>query len=264
MSEAATHAVLSSRDASGVLTLRLNRPEKKNALTQAMYADLADAIHAAAGDPATRVLVLAGGPEAFTAGNDLVDFMNMAAKGGGGGDSAVIRFMNALATFPKPAIAAVNGLAIGIGVTLLLHCDLIYAGHNARFTLPFVNIGIVPEYAATYLMPRLMGHARAMELVMFGEPFTATHALECGLVNEVLADEEVEARALERARKLAQQPPNALRTAKRLMKRWTDSTVAAAIPLESFHFVPMLSMPEAQEAIGAFLAKRKPDFSRFS
>lgn len=264
MSEPTAQPVLSSRDPSGVLTLRLNRAEKKNALTQAMYGTLADAINVAASDPAIRVLVIAGGPDAFTAGNDMIDFMKVVSKSGGGGDSPVIRFMNALATFPKPAIAAVNGLAIGVGVTLLLHCDLVYAGQNARFTMPFVNIGIVPEYASTYLMPRIMGHARAMEMVMFGEPFTSAHARECGLVNEVLADDQVEARALERARKLAQQPPNALRTAKRLMKRWTEPTVTEAIPLEAFHFVPMLSMPEAQEAIGAFIEKRKPDYSKFS
>ena len=248
----------------GVLTLRLNRVEKKNAMTQTMYSAMAQAINDAAADPAVRVLVIGGAAEAFTAGNDMVDFMKVAQSGGGGGDSPVIRFMNALAAFPKPAVAAVRGLAIGVGVTLLLHCDLIYASENAKFTMPFVNIGIVPEYASTYLMPRIMGHARAMELVMFGEPFTAAHARECGLVNEVLADDQVEARAMERALKLAAQPPAALRTTKRLMKRWTDNTVTEAIPLEAFHFVPMLSQPEAQEAIGAFLQKRKPDFSRFS
>lgn len=263
MSDASAEPLISTLDA-GVLTLRLNRAEKKNALTQAMYAGMADAITAAASNPEVRVLLIAGGADAFCAGNDMVDFMKTAAKGGGGGDSPVIRFMNALAAFPKPAIAAVNGLAIGVGVTMLLHCDLIYASEGARFTMPFVNIGIVPEYASTYLMPRIMGHARAMEMVMFGEPFTAAHALECGLVNEVLPSDKLEARALERAKKLAGQPPNALRTTKRLMKRWTDNTIAEAIPLEAFHFVPMLSQPEAQEAIGAFLAKRKPDFSKFS
>lgn len=263
MSEAADNTLQSTLDA-GVLTLRLNRAEKKNALTQAMYSGLADAINAAATNPSVRVLLIAGGTDAFCAGNDMVDFMKVAAKGGGGGDSPVIRFMVALAHFPKPVVAAVNGLAIGVGVTMLLHCDLIYAGQGARFTMPFVNIGIVPEYASTYLMPRIMGHARAMEMVMFGEPFTAAHAHECGLVNEVLPVERVEARALERALKLAAQPPHALRTTKRLMKRWTDPAIEEAIPLEAFHFVPMLSMPEAQEAIGAFLAKRKPDFSKFS
>lgn len=262
MTDSASPLLVSLED--GVLTLRLNRAEKKNALTQVMYAELASRITAAGSDPAVRVLLLAGQAGAFCAGNDMIDFLKVAQSGGGGGDSPVIRFMNALAACPKPVIASVNGLAIGVGVTLLLHCDLIYAGESSRFTLPFVNIGIVPEFASTYLMPRIMGHAKAMEMVLFGEPFTAEHARECGLINEVLADDAVEARALERAKRLAQQPPNALRTTKRLMKRWTDPTIVEAIPLEAFHFVPMLSLPEAQEAIGAFVGKRKPDFSKFS
>ena len=260
---AAAPSILSTREGA-VLVLRLNRPEKKNALLQAMYTALAEELITASNDSSVRVVVIAGGEDAFTAGNDMVDFMKSAQTGGSGGDSPVIRFMHALASCPKPVIAAVNGLAIGVGVTLLLHCDLVYAGESARFQMPFVNIGIVPEYASTYLMPRIMGHARAMELVLFGEPFTAAHARECGLVNEVLAFDKVEARAMERAQKLAAQPPNALRTCKKLMKRWTDPTVIEAIPLEAFHFGPMLSKPEAQEAIGAFLQKRKPDFSRFS
>ncbi|MGQ0699217.1 MAG: enoyl-CoA hydratase [Panacagrimonas sp.] len=260
MSEAAASPVLVTRTDS-VLTLRLNRADKKNSVTQTMYSALAEALNAAATDPGVRVAIIAGAPGAFCAGNDLMDFMKTP---NGSGDSPVIQFMNALATFPKPVIAAVNGVAVGVGVTMLLHCDLIYAGENARFQMPFVNIGIVPEYASTYLMPRIMGHARAMELALFGEPFTASHAKECGLVNEVLADDKVEARALERATKLAQQPPNALRTTKHLMKRWTAATVVEAIPLEAFHFAPMLTQPEAREAIGAFLEKRKPDFSRFS
>ncbi len=264
MSEpSAADPILITRDA-GVLTLRFNRPEKKNAILQAMYTSLADSINAAATDPSVRVLVIAGGAEAFSAGNDMVDFMKAAQSGGSGGESPTIRFMNALAAFPKPAIASVNGLAIGVGVTLLLHCDLVYAGEDARFTMPFVNIGIVPEYASTYLMPRIMGHARAMEMVLFGEPFTAAHARECGMVNEVLPNSELEARVMDRAKKLALQPPNAIRTCKKLMKRWTDKTIAEAIPIEAFHFGPMLSKPEAQEAIGAFLQKRKPDFSKFS
>lgn len=260
MSEAVANPVLLAR-ADGVLTLRLNRAEKKNSLTQAMYTTLAEALDAAAEDPTVRVVVIAGSGDSFTAGNDMVDFMKAPS---GTGDAPVVRFMTALATFPKPVIASVNGMAIGIGVTLLLHCDLIYASDDARFQLPFVNIGIVPEFASTYLLPRIMGHARAMELVMFGEPFTAAQARECGLVNEVLPAEQLDARAAERAKKLAGQPPKALRVAKRLMKRWTDPTVAAALPLEVFAFVPMLKQPEAQEAIGAFLQKRKPDFSKFT
>lgn len=264
MSEPAAAAPILSSTEAGVLTLRFNRPDKKNAILQSMYSALAEQINAAATDPSVRVLVIAGSGDSFSAGNDMVDFMKAAQTGGSGGESPTIRFMNALANFPKPAIAAVHGLAIGVGVTLLFHCDLVYASESSRFQMPFVNIGIVPEYASTYLMPRIMGHARAMELVLFGEPFTAQHALECGMVNEVLPDAALEARVTERARKLAQQPPNAVRTCKKLMKRWTDKTVAEAIPIEAFHFGPMLSKPEAQEAIGAFLQKRKPDFSKFS
>lgn len=259
MENAETLPVKQSRDGS-VLTLQLNRADKKNSLTQDMYSVLAASIRAAATDPEVRILVLTGSEDSFCAGNDMVDFLKRAD---GGGDAPVIQFMNALAAFPKPVIASVNGLAIGVGVTMLLHCDLIYASKSARFQLPFVNIGIVPEYASTYLMPRIMGHAKAMELAMFGEAFTAEHARECGLVNEVLPPEGLAERVNERAKKLAAQPPNALRTTKRLMKRWTDATVSQAIPLEAFHFVPMLKYPEAQEAIGAFLEKRKPDFSRF-
>ncbi|MGQ0502805.1 MAG: enoyl-CoA hydratase [Panacagrimonas sp.] len=261
MSEAPASPVLASRDG-GVLTLRLNRPEKKNALTQAMYAAMIEGVSAAATDPSVRVLVIAAAGDAFCAGNDLADFVKGA--GSGGPDRPVFRLMQALIAFPKPIIASVNGLAIGIGVTMLLHCDLIYAGEGTRFSLPFVNIGIAPEFASSYLLPRLMGHARAAELVLFGEPFTAAHARECGLVNEVLPNDQVEARALERAARLAQQPPNALRTAKKLLRRWTEPDVNQAIAVEGFHFVPMLSLPEAQEAMGAFLQKRKPDFSGFS
>lgn len=261
MSEAPANPVLVTRDG-GVLTLRLNRPEKKNALTQAMYTGMAEAINAASADASVRVLVIAAAGDAFCAGNDLADFMKSA--GSGGPDRPVFRMMQALTACPKPVIASVNGLAIGIGVTMLLHCDLIYAGEGARFSLPFVNIGIAPEFASSYLLPRIMGHARAMELVLFGEPFTAAQARECGLVNEVLPVDKVEARALERAGKLAQQPPNALRTAKNLLRRWTESSVGQAISVEGFHFFPMLSQPEAQEAMGAFMQKRKPDFSSFS
>lgn len=260
VADSASNPVLVSV-ADGILTVRLNRADKKNSLTGTMYASLAQAINEGAANPAVRVMLIAGAPDCFSAGNDVQDFIKAP---NGSGDSPVIRFMQALAAFPKPVVAAVNGLAIGVGVTMLLHCDLIYAGENTRFQLPFTNLGIVPEYAATYLLPRIMGHARAMELALFGEPFTAAHARECGLVNEVLPDADVEARALERASRLVGQPPNALRTTKRLMKRWTEGTITAAIPLEAFHFVPMLSQPEAQEALTAFIQKRKPDFSKFS
>jgi len=244
----------------GVLTLRLNRADKKNALTQAMYSALALAIDNAADNADVRVLLIAGAPSAFTSGNDIQDFIKVPPMGD---DSPVLKFMRALALFPKPAIAAVNGLAIGVGSTMLLHTDLVYAGESTRFQFPFVNLGICPEYAATYLLPRMMGHARAAELTYFGEPFTAKKAQEYGLVNSVLADTEVEAHALERARKLATQAPNALRVTKKLLKRWGHSTVMEAIQLEAEHFGPMLKQPEAIEAFSAFVQKRKPDFSKF-
>jgi len=243
-----------------VLVLRIDRPDKKNAFTQAMYAAAAEAIQHAAQDKQVRVLLIAGVPGAFSAGNDIQDFLNAPLADP---DAPVLRFMRALCECPKPVVAAVNGVAIGIGSTLLLHSDLVYAGQSARFQFPFVNIGICPEYASTYLLPRIMGHVRAAELTFFGEPFTAQTAREYGLVNAVLPEAEVEAHALERAQRLAQQPPNALRVTKKLLKRWTSQTVMDAIKIEAEHFGPMLRQAEALEALTAFMQKRKPDFSKF-
>jgi enoyl-CoA hydratase/carnithine racemase len=244
-----------------VLTVRLNRADKKNALTQEMYSAMADAVKGAAADAEVRVLVFAGSPDAFCAGNDLQDFLKNPPKGQ---DAPVARFMRELAVFPKPVIAAVNGVAVGIGVTLMLHSDLVYVGQGARLQMPFTSIGICPEFASTYLLPRLMGNVRAAELTLFGEPFTAAKALEYGLVNAVLPEGEVEAHAQERAAKLAQQPPNALRVTKKLLRRWSQETALQAMEVEAEHFVPMLGLPEALEAMTAFMQKRKPDFSRFS
>lgn len=245
--------------ADGVLTVRINRPDKKNALTQAMYASMADAIDAAADESAVRVLLFTGTGGIFTGGNDIKDFLSTPPVTA---DSPVLRFMRTLAAFPKPAVASVTGLAIGIGVTLLLHCDLVYVGRNTRLQMPFVNIGICPEYASTYLLPRIMGHQRAAELVLFGDPFTAQTALECGLVNAVLDDDAVDAHALERAIRLAQQSPKAVHITKKLLKHWRQDVIAEAITVEAEHFTAMLREPEAVEAMTAFMQKRKPDFSR--
>ena len=247
--------------ADGVFTLRINRPDKKNALTQAMYTALADGIAAANADSSVRVLLITGSGDSFSSGNDVKDFLNVPP---GSEDSPVARFMNALAAFPKPVVASVNGLAIGIGATMLLHCDLVYVGRNTRLQMPFVNIGICPEYASSYLMPRMMGHVRAAEIVLFGDPFSAQTALECGMINAVLDDDAVEAHAMERAIKLARQAPNAVRVTKQLLKRWRQEEVAEAIKVEAEHFIPMLRQAEATEAMTAFVQKRKPDFSRFS
>lgn len=245
----------------GVLTLRFNRADKKNALTQEMYTTMAETVESATADPTVRTLLFVGSGGVFCAGNDIQDFLNVPADAA---DNPVLRFMLALAKFPKPVVAAVTGPAVGIGATLLLHCDLVYVGKGARLQFPFVNIGICPEYASTYLLPRIMGHVRAAELVMFGDPFTAQKALECGLVNEVLDDDAVDARARERATRLARQAPKSLRVTKMLLKRWREDVVLEAIDVEAEHFVPMLREPEATEAITAFVQKRKPDFSRFS
>lgn len=246
-----------------ILTIRLNRADKKNALTQGMYLAMADALDGVRDDAEIRVVLFAGHEDAFSAGNDMQDFLK-APQTDTLADSAVGKFMYALASFPKPVVAAVNGFAIGIGVTLLLHSDLVYVGEKAKLQLPFVNIGICAEYASSLLMPRIMGHARAAELLLLGEMFSAAKAKEYGLVNEVLPVDQVEAHARQQALKLAAQPPNAMRVTKMLMKRWTEKKVLEALPLEASHFVPMLRQPEAIEALTAFAQKRKPDFSKFS
>lgn len=242
-----------------VLTLRMNRPDKKNALTQAMYTQLADAIDAAANNPDVLAVVLTGHPECFCAGNDLGDFINAPPKPG---DSPVARFMHTLAHFEKPVVAAVSGVAVGVGVTMMLHCDLVYCGEKTKLSMPFVGLGICPEFASSYLLPRLMGHQRAAELVLLGEAFTAQTALQYGLVNALLPNEQVEAKAMEKARQIASLAPKAVRVTKMLLKKWNLDEVRDAIKLEAEHFVPMLRQPEAIESITAFMQKRKPDYSK--
>lgn len=243
-----------------ILTLRFNRPEKKNALTAVMYQTVADALNSAASDPAIRVVLITGTKDCFSSGNDLQDFLQNPPLDP---NAPVAQFMRAVATFPKPLVGAVNGFAVGVGTTMLLQCDLVYAGASTRFQLPFVNIGICPELASSYVLPRSMGYARAAELVLLGEAFTAEKALAYGIINEVLPDAACEARAMDRARRLASQPPEAMRTAKALMRRWDQQTVLDAIAHEASYFMPMLGKGEAREAMTAFIEKRKPDFSKF-
>lgn len=244
-----------------VLTLRFNRPDKKNALTQAMYTAMAEVLRDAQRDPQVRVVLLAGQPDCFTAGNDLMDFMNSPP---GDANSPVSQYMRALAELEKPVVAAPAGIAVGIGVTLLLHCDLVYCGGQTRMNMPFVSLGICPEFASSYVLPRLMGHARACELLLLGEPFSAQTALEYGIVNALLPNEQVEAHARAKALQIAALAPGAVRTTKMLLKKWSSRQVLEAIGTEGSHFMPMLKGEEAREAIGAFLQKRKPDFSRFA
>jgi len=244
-----------------VREIRIHRPEKKNALNTAMYGQLADAVEQATHDDAIRCLVFVGSAGAFSSGNDIQDFLENPASGE---DHPVARFMRVMAAFPKAAVAGVVGPAVGIGSTLLLHCDLIYAGKGARFVLPFVNLGICPEFASSLLLPRMMGHPRAAELTMLAEPFDASKAYEYGLVNAVLDDDQIEDKAFSVANALAAKPPKALRTTKALLKRWTADQVQDAIREEAALFMPMLHQPEAREAFSAFVEKRKPDFSQFA
>ena len=243
---------------SGVMTLTLNRLERKNSITAAMYGFLADAIEQAAADPAIRVVVLQGHETIFCAGNDIGDFLN---KPPAGPDSPVFRFLHGIASFPKPLVAAVCGPAVGIGTTLLLHCDLVYAGDNAAFSMPFVNLGLCPEAAASLLVPQMLGYHRAAEALLLGEPFMAEAALEVGLVNRVVPPMEANGVAQAAARKLAAKPPSSLAETKRLMKQGLQAQVLRQMAEEGASFTRMLSEPAAKEAFGAFMDKRKPDFS---
>lgn len=259
MIEAVPHIV--TEKLQGVLRVEIRRPEKKNALTAAMYGRLAEVFQEAAGDKDIRVLLLHGQPGAFTAGNDLGEFLNDPPSDE---DAPVFRFLAAFRDFPKPFLAAVTGVAVGIGTTMLLHCDLVYAGEGARFQLPFVGLGLCPEAASSLLLPALVGRARAAEIILLGEPFGAGIACEIGLVNRVLPDAEVLDHALAQARRLAGQPPAAVRLAKQLLNRSQAALVAETMAEEDRQFKTRLASPEAKEAFGAFLEKRKPDFSRFS
>lgn len=254
-----THILTELQDR--VLTIRFNRTDKKNALTQAMYTAMATAVREADANPEVRVLLFAGQPDCFCAGNDLMDFLNVPPASM---DTPVAHFMFALSECKKPVIAAPSGVAVGIGVTLLLHADLVYCGEDTKLNMPFINLGICPEFAASLLLPRLMGHVRACELVMLGKPFTAQKALEYGLVNALARNAEVERVAREAALHVASLPPNAVRTTKMVMKHWSRERVKEAIPFEAGYFGPMLKQPEAIEAITSFMQKRKPDFSKFA
>ncbi|RMX04837.1 enoyl-CoA hydratase [Corticibacter populi] len=243
----------------GVLTLTLSRLDKKNAFTQVMYGLFADAFEQAADDAAVRVVVVQGDVTVFSAGNDIADFQQAPRDDG---DRPVFRFLRAIAAFPKPVLAAVCGPAVGIGTTLLLHCDLVYAGDNAAFALPFVNLGLCPEAGSSLLLPRLMGHQRASEALLLGEPFFAEAAQEVGLVNRIVPPQEANAMAQIQAVKLAAKPLAALLATKRLLKGAQQAEVLARIDEEARIFGELLQSPAAREAFSAFMEKRKPDFSR--
>jgi enoyl-CoA hydratase/carnithine racemase len=242
-----------------VQRIHLNRPDKKNAITSAMYAGLADALAAAEADRGVRVVLLHGAGDAFTAGNDLADFL---ANPPHGTDRPAPRFLHAISHAAKPIVAAVHGVAIGIGTTLLAHCDLVYAAEATRFQLPFVNLGLCPEGASSLLLPLAAGYQRAAELLMLGEPFTAAKARELGLVTEVVSGSELLATAGAAARKLAAKPPASLRLTKQLLKRPLMPQIEAALAAEFAAFADRLASPEAKEAFTAFFEKRPADFSK--
>jgi enoyl-CoA hydratase/carnithine racemase len=244
----------------GIATIAFARPDKKNAITAAMYAAMADALEAAAADPAIRVALVHGSAECFTAGNDLQDFI---ANPPSGDASPVSRFLRAIAAFPKPIVAAPCGVAVGLGTTMLLHCDLVYAGDNARFSTPFAALGLCPEAASSLLLPAIAGWQRAAEKLMLGEPFGADEAHAMGMVNRVLPAGEAIAFARAQAGRLAALPPASLRETKRLMKAGYAEAIGRRMDEEGQVFGRMLRAPEAREAFTAFFEKRRPDFSRF-
>lgn len=243
----------------GVTTITLNRPDKKNSISVAMYAALADALTQAATSDATRVVLIQGDATVFCAGNDIGDFLNGPP---GTEDSPVLRFLRAIASFPKPLVAAVCGPAVGIGTTMLMHCDLVYAGDNAAFSMPFVNLGLCPEAASSLLLPQMLGYHRAAEALLLGEPFMAEAALEVGLVNRIVPPTEANGIAQRQAQKLATKPMTALMETKRLMKMGQAGVVAQQMAQEAESFRRLLKGPAAREAFTAFLEKRRPDFSK--
>jgi enoyl-CoA hydratase/carnithine racemase len=242
----------------GVMTITFNRLDKKNSITASMYAAMADAVAQAAADASVRVVLFQGHESIFSAGNDIGDFLNQPPSTQ---ESPVFRFLRGIATFEKPLLAAVAGPAVGIGTTMLFHCDLVYAGDNAAFSMPFVNLGLCPEAASSWLAPRMFGYHRAAEALLMGEAFFAEAAQEVGLVNRVVPPTEVNGYAQAQARKLAAKPLTSLIVTKRLMKGDQQQAVLQKMDEEGQSFGRMLREPAAKEAFGAFMAKRKPDFS---
>jgi enoyl-CoA hydratase/carnithine racemase len=242
----------------GVMTITFNRLDKKNSISSAMYGTMADALAQADSSMVVRVVVFQGHETVFCAGNDIEDFLKGPPTSQ---ESPVMRFLYSLNSFTKPLIASVCGPAVGVGTTMLLHCDLVYAGDNAAFSMPFVNLGLCPEAASSLLLPQMLGYHRAAEALLLGEPFMAEAALEVGLVNRVLSPMETNNYAQTVARKLAAKPIPSLIETKRLMKKGQLALVTQQIGEEAISFGRMLKEPAAKEAFGAFMEKRKPNFS---
>lgn len=244
----------------GVATLAFDRPAKKNAITAEMYGQFVAGLEKAGADPAVRALLVTGTGGVFTAGNDLKDFSNPKFAQP---DSPVLTFMQRLSTFEKPVVAAVQGIAVGIGVTMLLHCDMVYAADDATFSMPFTSLGLVPEFASTVLLPQIAGRARASEKLLLGKPFPAAEAVVLGIANAVLPSGEVVAHARKVAQAFSALPPGAVRDTKKLLRHAEAAAVKEAILREASYFGPRLGGDEAREAIAAIIEKRAPDFSKF-
>ena len=248
----------------GILTIHFNRPAKKNAITSSMYQSMANALVDSNTNADVCVILFTGHPEVFTAGNDLEDFMKNMASFGGDTVPPVFQFMHALNNATKPVIAAVAGNAVGIGTTMLMHCDLVYVADNAKLALPFTQLGLCPEFASSMVFAQMVGHQRAAEKLLLGEAFTAQEAFEMGFVNRILPAEELLAYAQKQAEKIAALPAKSIRLTKRLMKTGQPEAIAKRMDEENQHFGAMLSAPEAKEAFMAFFQKRKPDFKQFN
>lgn len=231
-----------------ILRLQINRPAKKNALTPGMYDSLREAIDGADASDEIRVVFITGSGDSFSAGNDLNSFLSDP------GSVAPANFIKAIASAQTPIVAAVNGVAVGVGVTMLLHCDLVYAAEGAILRLPFIDLGLVPEAASTYLLPRTAGYARAAELLLLGEAFSAAKARDCGIVNEVVAADELDAYAWSKAEQLAAKPPEALRQTKMLLKRGTRMVVQETIDAELGIIAERLVSDEVRGIMEAFFA----------
>jgi enoyl-CoA hydratase/carnithine racemase len=250
--------ILTERSGS-ISRVTLNRPAKKNAMTSSMYTAMAEIFNDAAKDDGVRVVLWDGAGDSFSAGNDIEDFLKNPP---GKGESPQAQLANALLNFDKPLIAAVQGVAVGGGTTLLTHCDFVYAGESAKFQLPFINLGLVPEFGSTWSLPARSGYIRAAELIMLGLPFDARLAEEIGLVTRVVPDQKLLLTATETAEKLAAKPPGALQACKRLMKQSSREQIAQALKVENEEFASRVRSAEAREAFTAFLEKRPPNFTR--
>jgi enoyl-CoA hydratase/carnithine racemase len=251
--------ILTSK-ANGIFTITFNRPNKKNAITAAMYQAMADALKEAESDAEVRAILITGKQEIFTAGNDLEDFLKNPPRKR---NSPVYQFMRNLSQATKPIVAAVSGPAVGIGTTLLMHCDFVYAADNAKFSMPFAKLGLCPEFSSSMMLPQIAGYQRAAEKLMLGEVFSAQEACAMGLVNKVLPTAEVFAFAQAQAAKLVALPTSSLRATKRLMKGKQLAAIKAKMKEEGKLFGEMLVSKEAKEAFAAFFEKRKPDFTKF-